>query len=364
MGPFYHDIPDKNKSLYFFANNTNKKSVTLNLETKDGQGIFKRAVKTADFVIESFAPGFLDKLGLNYSALNLIKPDIILVSITAFGQTGPYKDWKASDLVSTAMGGLSYITGSMDRPPVRVSIDQAHVLAGAHAALGAMIAHYYRQATGIGQHVDVSMQECCVPSALTVPQTWDLQRIIWPRAGACLPRSGKKVRCFWPCEDGYITWRLFGGGLGVKTRALVDWMKSEGEAGELDDVNWQQMDYLTADPIQFDRWQNLFGNFFKKRTKEELCKQALARGIVLFAASTPKDLLTDSQLQDRDYWIEVEHPELRDTIIYPGALYKSTEISWGTSRAPLIGEHNNEIYEKELGFSRQILIALKQAGVI
>ena len=129
-------------------------------------------------------------------------------------------------------------------------------------------------------------------------------------------------------------------------------------------LNFLGHDILTADPIQFDRWQSLFAKFFKKRTKEELCKQALARGIVLFAASTPKDLLADPQLQDRDFWTEVEHPELKDTITYPGALYKSTEILWRTDRAPLIGENNAEIYEKELGFSRQTLITLKQAGVI
>jgi len=364
IGPFYHDIPDKEKSLHFFAYNMNKRSMTLNIETREGQEIFKRLVKTADFVIESFAPGYMDKIGLSYLILKGINPRIIMVSITPFGQTGPRKDWKASDIVAIAMGGLSHITGSPDRPPARVGVDQAHVIAGAQAAMGAMIAHYYRKATGKGQYVDTSTQESVVLSALTVPQAWDLARFIWPRAGAFLPRSGKRVRHLWPCKDGYIAWRLFGGGLGVKTRALVEWMDSEGQANELTEVNWEKMDYLTVTPEEFDHWQDLFGKFFKTHTKAELCREALARGIVLFPASTPKDLLGDPQLEARDYWREVEHPELKGTIIYPGALYKATEISWRTRRAPLIGEHNDEIYEKELGLPRKTLIILKQTGVI
>lgn len=364
IGPFYHDIPDKEKSLYFFAYNTNKRSITLNIETRDGQEIFKRLVKTADFVIESFSPGYIDNLGLSYSMFKEMNPRIIMVSITPFGQTGPRKDWKASDIVAIAMGGLSHITGSPDRPPARVGVDQAYVIAGAQAAMGAMIAHYYREATGKGQYVDTSTQEGVVPSALTVPQAWDLQRFIWPRAGAFLPRSGKRVRHLWPCKDGYIAWRLYGGGLGVKTRALVEWMDSEGQANELTQVNWEKMNYLTVTPEEFDHWQSLFGKFFKTHTKAELCREALARGIVLFPASTPKDLVEDPQLEARDYWKEVEHAELDATITYPGGLYKSSEFSCEIRRAPLIGEHNSEIYEQELGFSKESIVILKTAGVI
>ena len=185
-----------------------------------------------------------------------------------------------------------------------------------------------------------------------------------PREGAFLSRSGKRVRHLWPCKDGHVAWRVFGGGLGAKTRALVEWMYSEGQAGELMDVDWQQMDYLTVSHDKFYHWQELFGEFFKKHTKAELCKEALARGIVLIPASTPKDLLEDPQLKAREYWVEIDHPELDDTITYPGALYKSSEFEWEFRRAPLVGEHNIAIYEKELGFSKENLALLKQEGVI
>jgi benzylsuccinate CoA-transferase BbsE subunit len=364
VGPFYHGQQDKEKSLLFFAYNTNKRGITLNLQTHEGQEIFKRLAKTADFVIESFHPGYMDKIGLGYSVLKDVHPRVIMVSITPFGQHGPYKDWKASDIVAIAMGGLSHITGSPDRPPARVSVDQAYVIAGTQGAMGAMIAHYYREATGKGQYVDTSTQESVVLSALTVPQAWDLQKFIWPREGAFMSRARKRVRHLWPCKDGYIAWRLFTGGLGVKTRAMVDWMKSQGKAGELAEINWQELDLLTVPEGKFYHWQELFGEFFKTHTKAELCREALARGIVLIPASTPKDLLADPQLEARDYWEEVEHPELGTTLTYPGALYKSTEVEWKFRRAPLIGEHNREIYEGELGFTEERLAAFKQSGVI
>lgn len=150
----------------------------------------------------------------------------------------------------------------------------------------------------------------------------------------------------------------------MKTRALVEWMQSEGQAGELAEVNWQQMDLLTVPEETFYHWQELFGMFFKTHTKVELCREALGRGIVLIPASTPKDLLSDPQLEARDYWEEVDYPQLGTTITYPGALYKSSEMEWEFRRAPLIGEHNREIYEEEFGFTKKTLAALKQSGVI
>src|SRR3989304_4246953 len=117
LGPFYHDDPDPEKSLFWFSLNTSKRGITLNIESVDGREIFKRLVKTADFVIESFPPGYLDKLGLGYFDLEKINPGVILVSIAPFGQTGPYRDWKTADIVAWAMGGNMAPWGEPDRPP-------------------------------------------------------------------------------------------------------------------------------------------------------------------------------------------------------------------------------------------------------
>ncbi len=148
IGPFYHDIPDREKSLYWFVFNAGKRGITLDIETRQGRELFKRLVKGADFFIESFPPGYLDKLGLGYSVLSQVNSHLIMVSITPFGQAGPYRDFKAPDLVSIAMSGWMYICGDTDRPPVRVSFPQAYLNTGAEAAAACTIAYYHRERTG------------------------------------------------------------------------------------------------------------------------------------------------------------------------------------------------------------------------
>ena len=143
IGPFYQDIPDKEKSLFWFAYNTNKRGITLNIESDSGQEILRRLIARADLVIESFTPGYMKKLGLAYSALEKVNPRIIMVSITPYGQTGPYSHFKAPDIVAWAMGGQMYPCGDGDRCPVRVSHhSQAYLHAGTAAAAGALIALY------------------------------------------------------------------------------------------------------------------------------------------------------------------------------------------------------------------------------
>ena len=183
IGPFYHDEPDPEKSLYWFAYNANKRGITLDIKTSDGRQVFTRLVETADFVIESFPPGFMDSLDLAYSSLSQVKPGIIMVSITPFGQTGPYRDYKTSDIVSMAMGGLAYMMGEPDRPPLRVSFPQAFLHASAEAAVGAMIALYHRELDGEGQWVDVSIQASLPVVTVNVIPFWELNQVILKRAG-------------------------------------------------------------------------------------------------------------------------------------------------------------------------------------
>ena len=178
IGPFYHDEPDPEKSLFWFTFNTSKRSITLDITRREGQEILRQLATTADFVVECFAPGYLDSLGLGYSALSEVNPRLIMTSITPFGQTGPYRDYKASDIVGLAMGGLLYLNGEPGRPPVRVRASQAYAQASVQAAGGTMVAHYYREISGEGQHVDVSMQEAVSNTLDTAQQAWDLQRTV------------------------------------------------------------------------------------------------------------------------------------------------------------------------------------------
>ena len=370
IGPFYHDIPDPEKSLYWFAYNTNKRSITLNIETADGRELFKRLVKTADFVVESFMPGYMDKLGLGYQTLSEINPGIIMVSITPFGQTGPYKDYKASDIVCWALSGALYVSGEPDRPPVRTShVPQSSLHGSVEGAAGAMMALYYREITGEGQHVDISIQECMERLITSAYMAWSVNKRVVHRVGGfrSLPPLHAKLRTYWPCKDGIVQLFLFGGEWGGRTnRALVEWMESEGKANDfLKGIDWDGLELGEMTQDEVDEIEAGIADFFMTHTKAELYQGGLKRRLIIAPVATAKGMLEDIQLKARDYWIELEHYELGTSITYPGVFFRGSGPSHRIQhRAPLIGEHNSEIYAEELGLSKERLVALVQGGVI
>lgn len=369
IGPFHHDVPHPERSLYWFAFNANKRGITLNLETTDGREIFKKLVKEADFVIESSSPGRMEELGLGYSVLSEINPGIVMTSITPFGQSGPYRDYKAPDLVDMAMGGYMYLCGDPDRPPVRISFPQAYLHAAADAAAGTMIALYHRQKTGIGQHVDISMQHSLVMTTLNAIPFWEVQHSILERVGAYRSglSSGATQRQTWRCRDGFVTFTMYGGQSGARTnQRLTSWMGEMGMGDDfLSEMDWEEFDAARATQDIWDRIEEPIARFFSAYTKAELFRGAVKRGIMLYPVSTPRDLLASPQLEARDFWTEVAHPELGCSITYPGAFVKASQTPWQIRRrAPLIGEHNQEIYEGELGLSLEELATMKQAGII
>ena len=181
----------------------------------------------------------MDGLGLGYSELAKINPSLIMVSITPFGQDGPYAHYKAPDIVGMAMGGFMYLTGYPDRPPLRVSFPQFYLHGGAAGAAGAMIAHAHRALSGEGQHVDVSCQQAIAKSLSNAPQTWDIEERVIKRMGShrqsLLFKEGI-VRVNWRCKDGYVTYLLQGGSSAWATRALLEWMDEEGMGDEFLDA--------------------------------------------------------------------------------------------------------------------------------
>lgn len=368
IGPFYHDDPAPEKSLHWFAFNTSKRGITLALETTDGRGIFRRLVKTADFVIESFPPGYMDSLGLGYQALREIHPGVIMVSITPFGQTGPYRNYGTCDIVSWAMTGQMYPRGDADRPPVRIGHhSQAFLHAASHAAVGAMIALHHRQGTGEGQHVDVSVQASLAQGPFMATAAWDMMGLILPRGGESPSRINITLRRTWRCKDGYVVWFFFSGLAATQRNPqLVAWMVNEGMADDfIKGFDWSTFDYETATQETVDRLQEPTARFFMSRTKAELMEGALRHGVTLYPISSTRDVLDSAQLAARGYWVRIEHPELKDTITYPGAFANaSEEPPRVTRRAPLVGEHNEEIYGEELGISGEQLLVLRQEKVI
>ncbi len=365
-GPFYHNIPHPEKSLSWFAYNTGKRGITLNIESGDGQEIFRRLVEKADFVIESFPPGYMDGLGLGYSALSEINPRIIMTSITPFGQDGPYKDYRTSDLVSSAMGGLIYILGEPDRAPVRISSPQAYLFGGVGGAGASLVALWYRHIAGEGQHVDVSIQECVLWSTYYEIPYWG-ERKLYKRAGNWAPRMEIVYRALFPCRDGYINYRAYGGAMfGPGQANLVKAMDDEGmDVGNLKDVNWRERGIENTPQADIDHFEGKVRQYFKQHTKAELLELSMKWNFMLSPVNTVKDVVAYSQLEERGFWAEIEHPELKDTISYPGFYFKSSAVPQRVKkRAPLIGENNEEIYAQELGFSRQELAILKQNNVI
>ena len=369
-GPFYKSKPDPEKSLNWYAFNANKRGVTLDLEPKDGKEILKRLIKKADCVVESFPVGTMGNLGLDYPRLKEINKRIILTSISPFGQEGPYKNHKGSDIVCMAMGGFLYLCGDPDRPPVGISLPHGYYYAGADAAAATMIAYYQREKSGEGQWVDVSIQQSVALTSFNSVPWWQLDQFIQRRLGPFRKigiGGGKTLRQMWACKDGFIIFILTAGAFGATTnQRLTEWMDEEGMAPDfMKKMDWKALDAaaLTTDFIKsFDEHAE---RFFLAHTMKEIYDGAFERGMQLYPVSNCQALAENAQLRDRAFWKQLEHPELNDSITYPGGWVKLSEAGCDIRRrAPLIGEHNQEIYVDELGLKHEELDLLKQAGVI
>jgi crotonobetainyl-CoA:carnitine CoA-transferase CaiB-like acyl-CoA transferase len=371
-GPFYHDIPDPQKSLYWLAYNANKRGITLNIEATEGQAIFKKLVTSADLVIESFRPGHMAGLGLAYQDLRQVNPGIIMTSITSFGQSGPWKDCKGSDIALWALSSYMYVTGDEDRPPVCPSFPQAFLHAGLEGATASLVALHHRQLTGEGQWVDVSAQDALAIVNLQNQQYWNLARFNPQRAGACQLRAGVRwgrQQRLWKCRDGFVIFIVFSGHMGAQgNKALTGWMASEGLAPEF----MKRIDWATFDPQgqeltdeQYRGMMVAISGFFERHTKAELYEGAVQKRIVLYPCNTTEDLMHDAQLQARGFWTEIPHAELGGMLTYPRPCMSFSEEKCDIRRrAPLIGEHNEEVYVGELGFSKEDLARLREKGVI
>jgi len=173
-------------------------------------------VSLSDFVLESFPPGHMEAMGLGYDSLKEINPGIIMTSITPFGQKGPRSNYKDGDLIALASGGQLFFTGDPKRPPVRVGIDISYIEAGLHGAMGGLTALWYRQKTGEGQYVDVSIQECIACTVYSAPYAWEVSKMIESRMGSSAWYGAVYQREVWRCKDGYIVRLPFGGAWGAK----------------------------------------------------------------------------------------------------------------------------------------------------
>ena len=365
IGPFWHDEGRADRSLYFFNLNTSKRSVTLDFTQPEGRAAFEKLVATADVVVETYEPGYLDGIGLGYEGLSAIKPGIILTSITGFGQTGPHAHWAWSDIVGTAMSGMMTLAGDKEDPPNRAYGNQGYICAGIDGAAGTMMALVHRDNTGEGQHVDVSMQEALSINQETAMLTWDMNKRIASRTGArgLIPIDIPGIGVY-EAKDGQV-FSYLGTPGGAPWTAMLDWMNELGLAEDLNEepnltmVKSLQLSFLTGlvrEPEKLGErikvlthMYGVFSRFCASMSKWDLYNGAQSRRLMIGIVSTPEDLAKNPQLEARHWYQDIEHEYLGEKVRYTGPPFRMSATPWAIRRRPpLPGEHTDEVFA-ELG---------------
>ena len=350
LGPMAPEVEAGEAGLLWQAMNTGKLGVTLDLDQALGREIFLQLVATADVVIESQPPGRLEALGLDYRVLRRARPELVLVSITPFGDSGPYRDYAAGDLVIWALSGLLYICGDPDRPPVRISLPQSWLHAGADAAAGAAMALFHRGRTGQGQRVVVSALKALERVAYSSHILWDAKGKVMRRQGSGLPVQplGTTLPIVWPCADGFVVFYIFGGQMGMLSNpALTAWMDEEGLAPPyMNNMDWPNLDLGRTPQEEAD--QGLVepvAAFFARHTQQELWEEGVRRRLMVYPVNDAAGVLADAHLAQRGFWVRLAHPAYARELTLPGPFVKTEEGLCGVrGPAPTLGQNNQEVY--------------------
>ena len=366
--PFAGGEAGVDRSLHFAAYNAGKRGLTLDLEREEGREIFLDLVARADFGVDSYAPGVLASMGLDYPALSRVNPRIIHASVTPFGQQGPYRDFASTEMVPSALSGLLYMVGEPGEPPAHTNFPMSiHSAASLDAAVGMLVAHHERERSGLGQYVDASSQESAKWMTFDIALRWELDAVILRRAGAALEYGeGVRRRVHWRCADGWVAFAVFPAPSSHKSaRNLGEWMREEGfETGAFGEANWEELSYFDMSEAAIHGLEDPVAKFFEAHTMEELYAGALDRSILLAPAMTARQIVESPQLEALGFWDEITDPERGGTARYPRFL-RSSEVEVAVrSRSPHLGEHNFEVYANELGIPDERLRMLEDRGVV
>jgi CoA:oxalate CoA-transferase len=350
QGPFPHGRPEREAGALWLYLGTNKRSVTLDIAQPTGQRLLRRLVEDANIVVESFPLGYLDSLGLGFQALRSIKRRIVLVSVTPYGQGGPKAGWRATNLTSFASGGQMSLTGEPDREPLVNAGCQAEYQAGLQAFAAAAVAAHQADATEVPQHVDISAQEC-MASALELYLPWwtYLKRDISRRGGNVL----SSMLGVYSTADGYI-------GLHIMPRNWPWFACAMGREDLIDDPRFRDNHSRLK---HSDELKAIISAWAAGQKAKEVYRQAGAARVPIAFVHALGDLLESEHLRARAYFQEVEHP-LAGRRTYPGPPFRMSEVEWRAGRAPLLGEHNREVYCGELGLGAGDLARLRAAEVV
>jgi crotonobetainyl-CoA:carnitine CoA-transferase CaiB-like acyl-CoA transferase len=346
VGPFIHKPPDAEQSATFLYLNTGKKGLTLDITTQTGAAILQRLAQACDILVESFAPGYLDQLGLGYAALELRNPGVIYTSVTPFGQTGPYHDYQGSELVAQAMGALMHTIGLPDREPLKVGGNAALYTTGISAFSATMLALYVRDVEGHGQYVDVSAME-----TMTVAQIHASIQAQFGRTPSRRPST--LVRA----QDGWVHAGLERG-VRQDTWARVCALMGRPELADDPKFNTRE-----ARREHQQELLALLSAWTATRPKEEIYHALQELRTVAGYVATVADLSTSRQLVAREFLQQLDHPSV-GAATYPGALWTMHGAAWQHACAPLLGEHNVEVYCDRLGYTREELAQWRSLGII
>jgi crotonobetainyl-CoA:carnitine CoA-transferase CaiB-like acyl-CoA transferase len=349
-GPFVSNKPDPETGALWLYLGTNKRSATLDITSRTGQRLFGRMVEDANVVVESFAPGRMANLGLGFEALTAIKRRIILASIAPFGQTGPHAHWKATNLTSFASGGQMSLTGDPDREPLVNGGYQAEYQTGLQAFAAAATAAHNADVLEVPQQIDISAQEC-MASALELYLPWwaYLKRDISKRRGNIL----SAIVGVFPARDGHI-------GLHVMPRNWPWFARAIGRPDLIEDERFKDnFSRLKHN----DELEAIVNEWASHQDAKDAYKTAGAARVPIAPVHTIGDVLESEQLRERGYFHQVEHP-IAGTLTYPGAPWRMSAVEWQAGRAPLLGEHNEELYSGEMGLTAKELSRLRAAGVV
>ncbi|MBL7176411.1 MAG: CoA transferase [Desulfobacteraceae bacterium] len=353
--PFAGNTPGMEKSGLFAYLNTNKFSLTLNPDTTMGKTIFKELIKGVDILVENQAPRVMEELGLTYDILEKINPQLIMTSITPFGQTGPHRDYKACELIRYNACGYGMIsTACIEEPvpaPVKGGGVQTAFGAGQAAAVATMCAFHARDQIGAGQHIDLSIQELMAGQYESAIEHWtfdenEMGGVMDPVIQPICPLECKDGWIFLMCVEDYQYDRF------VEVMGNPEWTKDE-----LFKDRFSRAEYMDALVPLLTEWTMQYN-------KDEVFKMCQAARVPAAPCYNSKEILNSEQLTARNYFVEIDHPVIGKTK-YPGAPYRLSLTPWQIKRrAPLLGEHNEEILCGRLGYTKQDLIKMRQTSVI
>lgn len=357
FGPFADDIPEPERSLYFWYRNTGKKSITLNLEAAEGRELLKRLVKDSDVMLHSYASSYLKRIGLSYSSLRSLNRSLVMVTISDFGDEGPYSKYKSSDLVAQAMSGILFGSGYPDRPPVMIPEEPAYFIVSMAATVATLMALVTRKQLGHGQYVEVPMHSCCSFASETPVLWYSFNKKILHRVGGRVLTTGPgRMSHIRQCRDGYVC-----------TYGLIppfEWMEKEGMLGDLADDKYWTDPFARSSPEVEDHITEILDAWLGLHTKQELYEGCQSRHRVLGPLNSIAEACQDPQLRARNFFVKVNHPELGKEYEYPGAAWDSPQTPWEVRRPPRLGEHNTEIYCERLGLTLKELEILKSARIV